>query len=72
MEPPIEKEAPRQGDRLADDLLNGAAEIAHFLGRSPREVYWLAKTKRLPIGRLGRKLIASRNALRRAARALTA
>jgi hypothetical protein len=67
-----DKEAARQADRLADDLLNGAAEIAEFLGTNTREIYWLARTKRLPIGRLGRKLIASRAQLRRAAKALTA
>jgi hypothetical protein len=68
----MDKEAARQADRLADDLLNGAAEIAEFLGTNTREIYWLAKTRRLPIGRLGRKLIASRSQLRRAAKALTA
>ena len=61
-----------QASRLADDLLNGANEIADFLGTNAREVYHLAATKRLPIGRLGRKLIASKNQLRRAARTLTA
>jgi hypothetical protein len=66
------KEAAKQADRLADDLLDGGAEIAEFLGTNVREVYHLAKTQRLPIGRLGRKLIASRSQLRRAAKALTA
>jgi hypothetical protein len=65
-------EAPKQAERLADDLLNGGPEIAEFLGCPLREVYHLHKTKRLPIGRLGRKLIASRSQLRRAAKALTA
>jgi hypothetical protein len=68
----MDKEAARQADRLADDLLNGAREIAEFLGTNTREVYHLAKHKRLPIGRLGKKLIASRSGLRRAAKALTA
>jgi hypothetical protein len=58
-------EAAKQADRLADDLLNGAAEIAEFLGTNAREVYLLAQTKRLPIGRLGRKLIASKRNLAR-------
>jgi hypothetical protein len=66
------KEAAKQADRLADDLLDGGAEIAEFLGTNTREVYHLHKTGRLPIGRLGRKLIASRSQLRRAAKALTA
>jgi hypothetical protein len=64
--------AVKQSDRLGDDLLSGGNEIAAFLGMPLREVYHLAATKRLPIGRLGRKLIASRSQLRRAAKALTA
>ena len=67
-----DQETQRQAERLADDLLNGGPEIAEFLGCPVREVYHLANTKRLPIGRLGRKLIASRSQLRRAAKALTA
>jgi hypothetical protein len=67
-----EQEAARRADRLADDLLSGAAEIAEFLGCNVREVYHLAQTQRLPIGRLGKKLIASRTQLRRAAKSLTA
>jgi hypothetical protein len=58
-------EAVKQADRLADDLLNGGPEIAAFLGCNTREVYHLHKTQRLPIGRLGRKLIASRRQLTR-------
>jgi hypothetical protein len=66
------KEAAKQADRLADDLLDGGAEIAEFLGCNTREVYHLHKTGRLPIGRLGRKLIASRSGLRRATKNITA
>jgi hypothetical protein len=65
-------ETINEAPRLADDLLNGAREIAEFLGTNEREVYHLAKTKRLPIGRLGKKLIASRAQLRRATLKLTA
>ena len=54
----MDKEAAKQSETLASDLLNGAAEIAQFLGTNAREVYHLAKTQRLLIGRLGRKLIA--------------
>jgi hypothetical protein len=67
-----DKEAAKPVDRLADDLLDGGRAIAEFLGTNTREVYHLAKTQRLPIGRLGRKLIASRSQLRRAAKAITA
>ena len=61
----MDKEAAKQSETLASDLLNGAAEIAQFLGTNAREVYHLAKTQRLLIGRLGRKLIASKRQLTR-------
>jgi hypothetical protein len=66
--PPLDDEpvdTARQTDRLADDLLNGAAEIAAYLGTNVRKVYLEAQTGRLPIGRLGRKLIASKRQLTR-------
>ena len=66
------QEAAKQTQRVADDLLNGAAEIAEFLGTNTREVYYLRQTKRLPIGNIGRKLIASRAQLSRAAKRITA
>ena len=68
----MDQEAVKRVERLADDLLSGGPEIAAYLGCPLREVYHLAKTTRLPIGRLGRQLIASRGQLRRAAKALTA
>jgi hypothetical protein len=58
--------------KLADDLLLGARAIADELGVDQHAVYYLAKMKRLPIGKLGKNLIASRTTLRRAALALTA
>jgi hypothetical protein len=58
--------------KLADDLLLGARAIADELGLDEHAVYYLAKMKRLPIGKLGKNLIASRTTLRRAALALTA
>jgi hypothetical protein len=58
--------------RIADDLLHGATAIAEELGVSTRQVYHLAQTKRVPIGRWGRTLIAFRSELRRAAKTLTA
>jgi hypothetical protein len=57
--------------KLADDLLLGARAIADELGVDQHAVYYLAKMKRLPIGKLGKNLIASRTTLRRAALALT-
>jgi hypothetical protein len=58
--------------KLADDLLLGARAIADELGVDEHAVYYLAKMKRLPIGKLGKNLIASRTTLRRFALALTA
>ena len=58
--------------KLADDLLLGARAIADELGVDEHAVYYLAKMKRLPIGKLGKNLIASRTTLRRATLALTA
>jgi hypothetical protein len=54
-------------EKLADDLLIGARLIAAELGVSEDAVYHLHRKKRLPIGKLGKNLIASRNKLRRAA-----
>jgi hypothetical protein len=65
------EEAAKPADRLADDLLDGGPAIAEFLGCNTREVYHLHKTGRLPIGRLGRKLIASKRHLARHANKLT-
>jgi hypothetical protein len=56
--------------KIADDLLIGARAIGEELGVDDDAVYHIAKTKRLPIGRLGRNLIASRSKLRKAALAL--
>jgi hypothetical protein len=49
------------------DLLWGAQAIGEFLGISTDRVYYLIRTKRLPIGKLGRKtVVASRKKLQRA------
>ena len=60
---------PQHHDRLADDLLIGAKAIADELGFTAMQVYHLARKggkTGLPIGRLGKTLIASRAKLRRA------
>jgi hypothetical protein len=65
--------APERGESaqsLADDLLIGAPKIAKELGVTEAAVYHLHRKKRLPIGKLGKNLIASRSKLRRAALAL--
>jgi hypothetical protein len=51
--------------------LIGAGAIADFLGVTEAAVYHLHKKRRLPIGKLGKNLIASRSKLRRATHALT-
>jgi hypothetical protein len=51
----------------SDDLLWGAQAIADFLGIKIDRVYYLIRTKRLPIAKLGRKtVVASRRKLQRA------
>jgi excisionase family DNA binding protein len=51
----------------ADDLLWGGQAIADYLGISLDRVYYLIRTKRLPIAKLGRKtVVASRKKLQRA------
>ena len=60
----------KQPERIADDLLVGARAIATEIGEGEDAVYYLHKTKRLPIGKLGKTLIASRSGLRRALRSL--
>jgi predicted transcriptional regulator len=59
-------------EKLADDLLIGAPAIADELGVTEAAVYYLYRMKRLPIGKLGKNLIATRSKLRRATHALTA
>lgn len=52
---------------LADDLLDGAAEIAEFMFGSKkqrRRVYHLAATGQLPLARFGEKLIGRKSTLR--------
>ncbi|TYO65750.1 DNA-binding protein [Bradyrhizobium hipponense] len=57
----------RENDRVADDLLEGANEIARFLfgpkGRR-RRVYYLIATSGLPVFRLGETICARRSTLR--------
>jgi hypothetical protein len=60
----------RKPEKLADDLLIGAAAIAAELGVTEDAVYHIHRMKRLPIGKLGKNLVATRSKLRRAAHAL--
>ena len=51
--------------RLADDLLHGARRIGEFLGKSEDQVYYIARTGKLSIGKLGKDLLASKSILTR-------
>ena len=66
----MEKTEPTK-EPLRDDLLFGAQAIAEELGVTKQIVYHYVRTKRLPIGRIGKNLIASRTKLRRAIGSLT-
>jgi len=57
----------QENDRVADDLLEGANEIARFLfgpkGKR-RRVYYLIASSGLPVFRLGETICARRSTLR--------
>lgn len=57
----------REDDRIADDLLEGANEIARFLfgpkGKR-RRVYYLIASSGLPVFRMGETICARRSTLR--------
>lgn len=56
---------------LADDLLIGADAIAAELGMSKGTIYRLYRANLLPIGKLGKVLVASRSKLRQAVQQMT-
>ena len=41
------------GCSIAEDLLDGSAEIAKFIGESPRQAQHLLETRQLPAFKLG-------------------
>jgi hypothetical protein len=53
-------------ERIGDDLLKGAKRIADEIKCKPHQVNYIYKTKKLPIGKMGKQYIASRRGLRRA------
>lgn len=64
--PAIAATVPSASDRLADDILHGAAEIAEFLfgdRNVRRKVYHLAERSQLPVFRYGAQLKARRSTL---------
>ena len=50
---------------LSDDMLNGADNIAAFLGQPVRRVYYLLERKQLPAFKLGTSWHARRSTLLR-------
>ena len=50
---------------LADDLLDGADEIAAFMGWNKRRVFYAVERKLIPIFRVGNRLSARKSTLRR-------
>lgn len=42
-------------ENLADDLLESAAEIAKFIGKTERQTQWLLEKGRIPAWKLGGK-----------------
>ena len=51
---------------LSEDLLDGAAAAAKFLGLSQRQVYRLTETNEIPVIRKGGKLFYRKSQLERA------
>jgi hypothetical protein len=57
--------APSTSTSLADDLLNGAEEIAAELGRPVRETYYRLERGHIPGVKIGRIWTSTRSGLRR-------
>lgn len=53
---------------LKDDLLNGAAEIGAFIGKSERAIYHLIYGGQIPVFRKGRRIFARKSELEAAFR----
>lgn len=51
---------------LRDDLLEGAAEIAGYMGRSERAVYHMIYAGQIPVVRKGRRIFSRKSELDRA------
>ena len=52
-------------DNLSDDLLQGADEIAAFIGCNRRRAFYLAERGLVPIIRIGKRLTARKSTIRR-------
>jgi len=59
-------------DTLANDVLTGKKAIADFTGESERRTQYLLETGQIPAGKLGRRWVGSKSALRQHYARLTA
>jgi excisionase family DNA binding protein len=50
-------------DTTAPDLLYGAKAIAQYLGVTDRQAEHMIETKRIPYGKIGRRVVSSRSRL---------
>lgn len=55
-----------EAQRLADDLLTGAQEIAEYLGWDRRRIYYAAAQGHLPIKSVGKILTSRKSELKKA------
>jgi hypothetical protein len=63
-----EDQSEKSSERLADDLLRGARRIGNFLGVTEDAVYYLRRSQKWPIAKMGKELIASKRQLTHHAR----
>ncbi len=59
-------------DSLAEDLLDGVAAYAEFLGWPERRIYYMLERGQLPGGKSGNRWIGSKRRLRSHMESLTA
>lgn len=57
--------AAADGSPLSSDLLWGIKAVAMELGQSERQAFHLIQSGRIPTGKVGGRIVASRSALRR-------
>jgi hypothetical protein len=57
---------------LANDLLRGARRIGKYIGATEDQVHYLYRSRKWPIGKLGKDLIASKAQLTKHANKITA
>lgn len=50
---------------LSDDLLEGAAAIGHYIGKSERATFHLIYQNQIPVIRKGRRIFARKSELER-------